>query len=143
MATLTHGRNPARKTTDGSFYRCINDLDRNAQPEHALVEGSEPDGADVMDRYIVEHNLRLACDRLAACQESLLLQRLQVRELERSGLDATLARNLLHIYEDARDLAVSHRESLAQAVRAGHYLTAAGAAPTSNDDDDFDYLLAA
>ena len=98
-----------------------------------------------MDRYTVEHNLRLACDRLVACQESLLLQRLQVRELDCSGLDATLARNLLQIYEDARDLAVSHRESLAQAARAGHYLTAAGATPAGddNDDGDFDYLLAA
>ena len=53
-----------------------------------------------MDRFALEHNLRNASARIVACQEALLLQRFQVRELERGGLDASLARALLEIYEE-------------------------------------------
>lgn len=79
-----------------------------------------------MDRHALEENLRLAGERLTACQESLLLQRRQVRELERSGLDAGLARDLLRLYEESRDMALAHRRSLAQAAQAGHYMGGGG-----------------
>ena len=106
-----------------------------------------------MDRYALEENLRLAGDRVAACQESLLLQRRQVRELERSGLDAGLARDLLHLYEEARDLALAHRKSLAQAAQSGHYCGGGGVSlrfesavavpPTDGIDESFLYRWAA
>ena len=48
-----------------------------------------------MDRFALEHNLRDASARIMACQEALLRQRYQVRELERCGLDASVARALM------------------------------------------------
>jgi hypothetical protein len=103
-----------------------------------------------MDRIALEHHLRDACARVAACQEDVLSQRIQVRELERGGLDASVARSLLHIYEESREMAVFNRDCLARAVKMGHYTAGAGAAQpvdgsdrTRFMDDAFPYRLAA
>ncbi len=75
-----------------------------------------------MDRFALEYNLRDACARVAACQQSLVSQRVQVRELERSGLDASVARALLDIYEESKSMALFNRDCLAKALtlRAAH-----------------------
>ena len=103
-----------------------------------------------MDRFALEHNLRDACARVVACQEALLSQRIQVRELERSGLDASVARALLDIYEDSKEMALFNRDFLAKSLTLAQFT-----APTTadlpidepaNDElfvDDFDYREAA
>lgn len=106
-----------------------------------------------MDRYALEHNLRDACARVVSCQEALLSQRVQVRELERSGLDASVARALLDIYEESKAMALFNRDFLARALALAHAATGSAATPVtpSNDDaepiemfvDDFDYREAA
>jgi hypothetical protein len=107
-----------------------------------------------MDRFALEHNLRDACARVAACQEALLSQRVQVRELERSGLDASVARALLDIYEESKEMALFNRDFLARSLTLAQITssisTAAVAVPpvdeAANDDlfvDDFDYREAA
>jgi hypothetical protein len=78
-----------------------------------------------MDRFALEHNLRNASARIVACQEALLLQRYQVRDLERCGLDASLARALLDIYEEAKTMAVVNRDSLASTLKMAAFTTAA------------------
>jgi hypothetical protein len=80
-----------------------------------------------MDRFALEHNLRNASARIVACQEALLLQRYQVRDLERCGLDASLARALLDIYEEAKAMAVVNRDSLASTLKMAAFTTAAPA----------------
>jgi hypothetical protein len=80
-----------------------------------------------MDRFALEHNLRDASARIVACQEGLLLQRYQVRELERCGLDASLARALLEIYEESKAMAVFNRESLASTLKMAAFTTTASA----------------
>jgi hypothetical protein len=106
-----------------------------------------------MDRFALEHNLRNASARIVACQEALLSQRYQVRELERCGLDASLARALLEIYEESKAMAVFNRESLASTLKMAAFTTAAPANPPIDDlsiddheifvDDDFHHRLAA
>jgi hypothetical protein len=90
-----------------------------------------------MDRFALEHNLRDASARIAACQEALLSQRYQVRELERCGLDASLARALLEIYEESKAMAVVNRDSLANTLRMAAFATAAPADPSIDDHETF------
>ncbi|MEA2847236.1 MAG: hypothetical protein QOG78_2517 [Rhodospirillaceae bacterium] len=85
-----------------------------------------------MDRFALEHNLRGASARIVACQEALLSQRFQVRELERCGLDASLARALLEIYEESKAMAVFNRESLASTLKMA-FTTTAPADPPIDD----------
>ena len=87
-----------------------------------------------MDRFALEHNLRDASARIVACQEALLSQRYQVRELERCGLDASLARALLEIYEESKAMAVFNRDSLASTLKMAAFTTAAPADPSIDDD---------
>ena len=110
-----------------------------------------------MDRFALEHNLRNASARIVACQEALLLQRFQVRELERCGHDATVARALLEIYEESKAMAVVNRDSLASTLKMAAFTTSAPADPTLDDplicdqeifqeifvDDEFHQRLAA
>jgi hypothetical protein len=104
-----------------------------------------------MDRFALEHNLRDACARVVACQEALLSQRVQVRELERSGLDASVARALLDIYEESKEMALFNRDFLAKSltlaqVTSSPTTTAPPIDEAANDDlfvDDFDYREAA
>jgi len=106
-----------------------------------------------MDRFALEHNLRGAAARIVACQEALLSQRYQVRELERCGLDASLARALLEIYEESKAMALFNRDSLASTLKMAAFTTAAPADPSIDDpsvddhetfvDDEFHHRLAA
>ena len=105
-----------------------------------------------MDRFVLEHNLRDACARVMACQQALLSQRVQVRELERSGLDASVARALLEIYEESKAMALFNRACVAKAMALAQCTTGTtGAAPSIDDadhdetflDDDFFYREAA
>ena len=111
-----------------------------------------------MDRFALEHNLRNASARIVACQEALLSQRSQVRELERCGLDASLARALLDIYEESKAMALFNRDSLASTLKMAAFTTATAAAPSIADpsidapsiedhetfvDDEFHHRLAA
>ena len=86
-----------------------------------------------MDRFALEHNLRAASARIVACQEDLLSQRFQVRELERCGLDASMARALLEIFEESKAMAVFNRDSLASTLRMATFATAAPADPSIDD----------
>ena len=106
-----------------------------------------------MDRFALEHNLRDASARIVACQEALLSQRYQVRELERCGLDASLARALLEIYEESKAMAVFNRDSLASTLKLAAFTITAPANPSIADrpiddhepfvDDEFHHRLAA
>jgi len=103
-----------------------------------------------MDRFALEHNLRDAAARVVACQEALLSQRIQVRELERSGLDASVARALLDIYEEAKEMALFNRDFLAKSLTLAQSTTTTTADPPVDDAandrpfvDDFDYREAA
>jgi hypothetical protein len=106
-----------------------------------------------MDRFALEHNLRGAAARIVACQEALLSQRYQVRELERCGLDASLARALLEIYEESKAMALFNRDSLASTLKMAAFATSAPAEPAIDDpsidehetfiDDEFHHRLAA
>jgi hypothetical protein len=101
-----------------------------------------------MDRFALEHSLRDASARIVACQEALLSQRFQVRELERCGLDASLARALLEIYEESKSMAVFNRDSLASTFRMANFTTTAPADASIDDhetfvDAEFHYRLAA
>ena len=90
-----------------------------------------------MDRFTLEHNLRDASARIVACQEALLSQRYQVRELERCGLDASLARALLEIYEESKAMALFNRDSLASTLKMAAFTTAAPAEPSIDDHETF------
>ena len=108
-----------------------------------------------MDRFRMEHSLRDACARVTACQQALLSQRVQVRELERSGLDASVARALLEIYEESNAMALFNRDCVAKSValaqRTTQGTTGAAIDPSNDEadhdetllDDDFFYLEAA
>jgi hypothetical protein len=101
-----------------------------------------------MDRFTLEHNLRDAYARILACRQNLLSQRAQVRELERYGLDASLARALLHTYEESQEMAVFNRDCLSNALRTANFTTATVADPSIDDHDafvdaDLDHRLAA
>ena len=104
-----------------------------------------------MDRFHLEHSLRDACARVTACQQALLSQRVQVRELERSGLDASVARALLEIYEESKAMALFNRDCVAKAVVLAQSTTGAAIDPSIDDadhdetflDEDFFYREAA
>lgn len=104
-----------------------------------------------MDRFALEYNLRDACARVLACQEALVSQRVQVRELERSGLDASVARALLDIYEDAKEMALFNRDCVAKALTLAQRESGATIVASNDDaahkeiflDDDFFYREAA
>ena len=82
-----------------------------------------------MDRFALAGSLRAAHARVVAGQRALLDQRLQIRELERYGLDASLAKALLHIYEQSQALSVFDRN------RLSHEL----ASPTTDEPLPIDY----
>lgn len=101
-----------------------------------------------MDRFTLEHNLRDAYARLLACQQDVLSQRAQVRELERYGLDASMARALLRTYEESKEMAVFNRDCLSNALRTANFTTGTAVDPSIDPHDtsidaDFDYRLAA
>ena len=94
-----------------------------------------------MDRFVLEHNLRDACARVTACQQALLSQRVQVRELERSGLDASVARALLEIYEESKAMALFNRDSVAKSVVLAQGTTGAAVDPSIDDADNDETFL--
>jgi hypothetical protein len=104
-----------------------------------------------MDRFRLEHSLRDACARVMACDQALLSQRVQVRELERSGLDASVARTLLEIYEESKAMALFNRDCVAKSMALAQGTTGTAVDPsidnTGDDetflDDDFFYREAA
>ena len=104
-----------------------------------------------MDRFVLEHSLRDACARVTACQQALLSQRVQVRELERSGLDASVARALLVIYEESKAMALFNRDCVAKSMALAQDTGGAIVNPSIDDtgpeeifvDDDFFYREAA
>ena len=65
-----------------------------------------------MDRVSLEGSLRAANARVASGQQALLEQRAQVRELEQWGLDASLAKALLRIYEESHAMSILERRRL-------------------------------
>jgi hypothetical protein len=69
-----------------------------------------------MDRFALASSLRAANARVAAGQWALLEQRVQIRELEQSGLDASVARALLRIYEQSQAVSILDRNRLHQAL---------------------------
>jgi hypothetical protein len=102
-----------------------------------------------MDLFALEHNLRNACERVTTCQHDVLSQRAQVRELERGHLDTSVARALLQIYEEAREMAVFNRDSLAQTMTMAQLTAAARPDPSIDEHEaetlyvDIPYRLAA
>ena len=80
-----------------------------------------------------------------------------MRELERSGLDASVARALLQIYEESKAKAIVNRDSLANTLQMATFATRAPASlPIERsiddaaigehetfDDAEFDHRLAA
>jgi hypothetical protein len=60
----------------------------------------------------LEGSLRAADARVASGHLDLLEQRAQVRELEQWGLDASMARALLRIYEEAHAMSILERRRL-------------------------------
>ena len=56
---------------------------------------------------------------------------------ERCGLDASLARALLEIYEESKAMAVFNRDSLASTLRTANFTTAAPADPSLDDHETF------
>lgn len=69
-----------------------------------------------MDRFALANSLRAANARVMAGQWTLLEQRAQIRELEQSGLDASVARALLRIYEQSQAVSILDRNRLHQAM---------------------------
>jgi hypothetical protein len=65
-----------------------------------------------MDRVTLEGSLCAANARVMAGQQALREQRAQVRELEQWGLDASMARALLHIYEESHAMSILERRRL-------------------------------
>jgi hypothetical protein len=101
-----------------------------------------------MDRFALEYNLRDAAVRIMACQQALLSQRIQVRELERCGLDASMARALLDIYEESKAMAVFNRDCLASELRRASLTPTVTADPSIDEyetfvDDEYHHRLAA
>ncbi|MFZ5783382.1 MAG: hypothetical protein ACOY4R_24550 [Pseudomonadota bacterium] len=72
-----------------------------------------------MDRFAFAQNLQAAHARVAAGQRALLEQRLQIRELEDCGLDATPARALLHVYEESQEMNIFERNRLMGVLASG------------------------
>ena len=69
-----------------------------------------------MDRIALASSLRAANARVAAGQWALLEQRVQIRELEQSGLDASVARALLRIYEESQAMSILDRNRVNRAL---------------------------
>jgi hypothetical protein len=91
-------------------------------------------GACVMDRFALADSLRAASARVVAGQWALLEQRVHVRELERCGLEASLAKALLQIYEQSQEMNILDRNQLRQTLTA----TATDKpSPVHYDDRDF------
>lgn len=65
-----------------------------------------------MDRMNLEGSMRSVNARIASGQQALLEQRAQVRELEQWGLDASVARALLRIYEESHATSILERRRL-------------------------------
>jgi hypothetical protein len=96
-----------------------------------MPDNANRTGACVMDRFGLASSLRVANARVAAGQWALLEQRVQIRELEQCGLDASLARALLRIYEQSQAMSILDRN------RLHHALTSPAAAePSPVDYDD-------
>jgi hypothetical protein len=88
-------------------------------------------GACVMDCFALAGSLRAANARVMAGQWALLEQRAQVRELEQCGLDASMAKALLEIYEEQQAMSVIDRNSLSQTLTR---LATDRSAPVDYDD---------
>jgi hypothetical protein len=84
-----------------------------------------------MDRFALAGSLRAANARVVAGQWALLEQRAQVRELEQCGLDASMAKALLEIYEEQQAMSVIDRNSLSHTLTR---LAADRSAPVDYDD---------
>jgi hypothetical protein len=81
-----------------------------------MPDSANQTGACVMDRFALASSLRAANARVAAGQWALLEQRVQIRELEQCGLDASLARALLRIYEQSQAVSILDRNRLSHAL---------------------------
>ena len=86
-----------------------------------------------MDRFALAESLRAANARVMAGQWALLEQRAHVRELERCGLDASVAKSLLQIYEQSQEMNILDR-NLHHTV-----ITKATDTPLPVDHDDSDF----
>lgn len=69
-----------------------------------------------MDRMTLENSLRAADARVASGQQALQEQRAQIRELEQWGLDASVTKALLRIYEESHATSILERRRLYQAL---------------------------
>ena len=87
-----------------------------------------------MDRFALADSLRAANARVVAGQWALLEQRAHVRELERCGLDASVAKSLLLVYEQSQEINILDR-NLHQTV-----ITTATDKPSPVDHDDSDFF---
>ncbi len=85
-----------------------------------------------MDRMTLEDGLRAANARVALGQQALLEQRGQIRELELWSLDASVAKALLHIYEESYAMSILERRRLYQALA-----TTAPTEPSPVQDNEF------
>jgi hypothetical protein len=103
-----------------------------------MPDNANRTGACVMDRFALASSLRAANARVAAGQWALLEQRVQIRELEQSGLDASVARALLRIYEQSQAVSILDRNRLHQAMTSP-----VDEASPVHYDDDIDYRQAA
>ena len=99
-----------------------------------------------MDHFALEGSLRVAIARVVAGQRALLEQRIQIRDLEQYGLDASTAKALLRVYEQSQAMSILDRN------RLYHALTTTAADEPSPihyddrdliDDDDIYHRLAA
>jgi hypothetical protein len=87
-----------------------------------------------MDRFALADSLRAANARVVAGQWALLEQRAHVRELERCGLDASVAKSLLLVYEQSQEINILDR-NLHQTV-----ITTATDNPSPVDQDSSDFF---
>jgi hypothetical protein len=92
-------------------------------------------GACVMDRFALANSLHAANARVVAGQWALLEQRVHVRELERCGLDASLAKALLRIYEQSQEMNILDRNQLNRTL-----ITTATDTPSPVHYDDRDFF---
>ena len=69
-----------------------------------------------MDRFALSNSLRAANARVMAGQWALLEQRAQIRELEQCGLDASMAKALLQIYEESQAMSIIDRNRLSHSL---------------------------
>jgi len=104
-----------------------------------MPDNANQTGACVMDRFALASSLRAANARVAAGQWALLEQRVQIRELEQSGLDASVARALLRIYEQSQAMSILDRNRLFHTLATA----AVDQASPVHYDDDIDYRQAA